>query len=45
MSSIVDFKEHFPTGNNDRPVSQTDNDVFNSDFLFSKKYSYLYISV
>ena len=23
MNSIVDFKEHFPQGNNDRPVSET----------------------
>jgi len=31
MNSIVDFKEHFPHGNNDRPVSETDHHVLTSD--------------
>lgn len=34
MNSIVDFKEHFPQGNNDRPVSETDLRELNSDHSF-----------
>ena len=37
MNSIVDFKEHFPHGNNDRPVSETDHHELKWTSLISFK--------
>ena len=37
MNSIVDFKEHFPHGNNDRPVSETHHHELKWRSLFSFK--------
>ena len=37
MNSIVDFKEHFPHGNNDRPVSETDHHELTSDYSLHLK--------